>query len=555
MSHIEKLLEQMIDHRKRVVMQVSGVPQRALLAVGYGSAPSHPDISEDPIKPAGWIAWMEERARHSTLLGVLYENMTPWGREKKRIESEQMRMAQEKSRKLNEAEILERDLIIDAVAWTDQDKEVLDRIDTGLINSLVNKGYFDQVPNIINRSIDLFGGSPSAIVPMEAQGIVRMNSDRMGDYFSAFPEGTQGKALLAKQWSRGEVPDRQEHVYSVYMRWFILLHETTHCLYGKPSSPFDPTPGVLDEETVGLVNRWIVGGLGTAGAAARELLDENHSDVYAVMLLLEQTDHDPVARKVVNDILEVRRKGQQEADRELIEQKDWPEKGGIVDTHCTCWALERAMENVDQWRGASPERLREMARRYASDGFVDLVDPKRTLMGENVGKLTLERVVPGSLKQKDLTKLIVMMAYSYSLNGHPERWLEKQDKTHPLHAMVRQSWEEFFPKLRQLLAQDLKEDRYPGLTVADAVRRNLHEGIEKVVDLIKNSPLPINDTNSQAYQFVETQSRKTGKDLIQRIERQLGGMEARSGTKISPGEFSPQTGIDKKPTWGCRMNL
>ena len=554
MNNIEKLLGQMVDHRKRVVMQVSGVPAQALLAVGYGDNTSHLDIGEDLRKPAAMVSWIEERAKQSTLLGVLYESMTPWGRERKRIEAEQLRMAQEKSKKLNEAEILERDLIIDVVAWTDQDKSTLDSVDTELIENLVSKGYFDRIPEIINRPLDLFEGSPSAITPMGTQGIVRMNSDRMGDFFSAFPKGTQKRAQVARNWAEGGAPDEQSHIRNVYMRWFILFHEITHCMYGHPSTPFDPTPGMLDEDTIDLVNRWVVGSLGTSGVVARDLLNENHSDVYAIMLLLEMTDHDPIAMEVVAEVLESRIRGQDRTDGELIEQRNNMEKGKMPDPHCTCWALKRALEDVEKWKGAPPDKLREMARRYASDGLVDLIDPKRTLVGKMVGQLTLERIVPGPLDPKDMTKLMVMMTYSYSLNGQPEKWLQEQDKSHPIHPLVSQSWNELLPKLRKLLAQDLKEERYPGATVADAVRRNLPEGIEKVADLIKATSLPINDIKSEAYQSVNAKSEQAGRELLARIERQMGipKTATKPKTKINTWEFGSQSEHEKSQVNGLK---
>jgi hypothetical protein len=247
---------------------------------------------------------------------------------------------------------------------TEETRALLESVDRKLVDRLVNAGYFEQTPNLMDVDMEGYGRS-QARAAIDDAGWVMLKSSRQGDVLEMAVEN----------------PKNQNDVKRSLARWSTLLHEVAHCEFAQIAEPFQPSRGQLDQKTVEALNRWTMGRVVGDNKLYRTLLNESFADVYSAMLLVEATQGSDEGMAVVKQVIHKRTVDQ------AHNEKSWLNGEWMLGVHNTTQALERMMEDMPNWRGLGPIDLRQRALAIASDGFMDSIDPKRhTAEGFPVGQ-------------------------------------------------------------------------------------------------------------------------------------------------------------------------
>lgn len=537
---VEQLISIMLEHRKGIVRQVAGVPRHAALALAQ--ARGGVGLTQEQLEPstqANWVkAYLRQMAEKSTLVERLYQ-ATSWGREDEQARSEKHKQAKALEQMRRQLEDT-RDLMLgQVVSFAPQDQERLELVDRKILNNMRQKGYFDVVPTIAQHGHYGLDAYPWALPIHGNKGKIFMVSDRFGDFPSQLPETREEQVILAEQWEKGDTPTDEEHIRQIYRRWFVLFHETAHCQYGVPKAPFQPTYGTVSPSIINLINDYCVGALACSDENCQNLLNENHSDVYATMLVLEASGHDPLAYEAVEHFLRERIADQATTDKELIKAHEKGKLRGFPDHHCTQWAMARVLDNVSHWKGKDPQTLRQLAITYASDGLVDFLaredDPR-------LGQIIRHRFFPEGANTKTLNKTLMWLVSCYCQNGDVQGWFEQQDKNHPVYPIIKQSWDKLRPQLRTILAKEMEHAPWVGATIADGMKHLITESFQQVSELMERMNLPTNDVNSRAFIALNRQAQHAGEMMAhERSFRTVSQIQAwdtpghRPAPKISTG--------------------
>ena len=470
---VPQLLAEMLAHRGRVVRQIAGAPVAAMNAAMLQSqtnltAPA-PVFAAEP-SSAGLRRWLDTAAEQSFVLRGVYETIVPWGREnaQRRKEEEQ---AQQRERSL--VEQVKEAHVRSAMEVTPEDLAFLDQSDHALLAGLVKRGYLKLMPHHKNVTALELPRGPTAFPLHGTAGHVRLVGDRLGNYYDALPFDSKNQKDLADQLHQGAAPGRlADDVHQVYTRWYILLHEAAHCDYRHFSAPFEPTPGILPQAQCDALNRWVTGSARVTSSDAATLLNENHSDVLSSMLLLEATNHDPKAYQALEERVAERQQTREERERYTLASlsRGAALGGQFACVHSTDLAMRRALDRVEEWKGKPPEELRALARRYASDGLLDLVSPTRTLDGKLIGAVLAANMLPPEPQQSTLMDHLMDMVLAYAHGGDPLGWLKEQ-ADHPVAAVLTNAWESALPALRKTLSQPLPNHPDVTMTLGEACRR------------------------------------------------------------------------------------
>ena len=469
---VPKLLTEMLAHRGRVVRQIAGAP---LAAMNAALAQSHvlPGNSLTGVEasPSPWLRqWLDTAAQKSFFWKDIYETFLPWGQDNARRRHAQER-AERQTRSLIER--LKEDRAQSVMAMTLEDTAFLDKTDRELLSVMVRQGYLQAMPHHRNlRSLDLTSGPVAYSMP-GAPGHTRLVGDRLGDFYNSLPLSAEGQKALADKVSQGHAPvSLTDHVHQVYTRWYILFHEVAHCEFRRLEEPFQPTPGAITPDQCRALNRWVTGSARVTSLDAATLLNENHSDVLASMLLLEATNHDPRAIRALRARIEERRETRKKGDITTIDAlgKGVVLGGRFACVHASEWAMERVLNNVSEWKGKPPEQIRALALRYASDGLLDFVHPERTLAGKPIGAILAANLLPPIPQVSALLEHLEAMVMSYAHGGDPVGWLKAQPD-HPATDVLAQAWSHALPVVRKSLSEDLPGNHGLPITVGDGLRR------------------------------------------------------------------------------------
>ena len=470
---VPQLLAQMLAHRGRVVRQIAGAPVAAMNAALAQPQPRlaspPPVFATAPAEP-GLRRWLDAAAEQSFVLRGLYEALVPWGREKvqRRKEEEQ---AQQREQSL--VEQVKEAHVRSAMEVTPEDIAFLDQSDRALLSGLVKRGYLKAMPHHKNVTALELPRGPTAFPLHGTAGHVRLVGDRLGNYYDALPFDSKNQKDLADQLQKGVVPGPlADGAHQVYTRWYILLHEAAHCDFRHFRAPFEPTPGTLPQAQCDAINRWLTGSARVTSSDAATLLNENHSDVLSSMLLLEATNHDPKAYQALEARLAERQQTREEGERYTLTSlsRGAALGGQFACVHSTDWAMRRALDRVEEWKGKPPEEVRALARRYASDGLLDLISPTRTLDGKGVGAILAANMLPPEPQQSALMGHLMDMVLAYAHGGDPLGWLKEQ-ADHPVAEVLTHAWETALPSLRKTLSQPLPNHPDVTMTLGEACRR------------------------------------------------------------------------------------
>lgn len=467
---VAPLLQALVDHRQTVVRQLSGIPMASLKAAMEKQVP----LPEVPAVPVSALrAWVETQVEPRFFLRTMYEALTPWGREAL-LQKERQDL---KQRQENQVRSLAEHLGIvqmgEASVLPMEEAAFLNANDKALIKALVDRGYFSAMPHNRNVGRREGHGGPLAYPMPGLAGQTVMVSDRLGDYFDGMPTNSHQLWDTVNDANKGLYPDCFiNHEEQIYTRWFVLLHETAHCQFQHITHPFAPSEGRVSPEQAAALDRWLVGPLAVGSRNGRTLLDENHSDVLAAMLLLEATGHDPKALQALQRRLKDRRIVREQADKETLEAIGQGRSlaGQFACVHATDFALERTLADVKEWKGSSPERLRALACQYASDGLLDFLDASRQVpTGENVGTALANNFLPPEPQEGAFFDHLTKMVWSYAFGGKPLESLDHQSNP-AMAAVLAALWEEVLPSLRKELSKDMPNAHVPGQTIGGALR-------------------------------------------------------------------------------------
>lgn len=281
--------------------------------------------------------------------------------------------------------------------------------DNTLLQRLVDQGYLTSMPNIIDGSRYEVANFATPLL-----NDVVIASNRLGDV----------RELLTSKGMSNETKAR------LYRRWGVLLHEAAHCQSAYTANPFQPSEGALPEAAVAAINRWSVGRV-AANMDMHRCMEEGFADCYGVMLLLRASDFDPEAMKVAQDTLTARRRIREEEEARWSTAAPSGRPANQLGVHYTDMALERVLANVDAWKTLPPSELAQQAFTYASDGLLELVDPKRVNdQGIPVG-LSRRRLL-ADIKVDNLTYYGALMVGASKFTGQDiPAWQMQQLQEHP----------------------------------------------------------------------------------------------------------------------------
>ena len=159
----------------------------------------------------------------------------------------------------------------------------------------------------------------------------------------------------------------KDQVDPVLMRWFILLHEASHCVFDVQPQKLQTSS--LPTEQQDALNAWVFNTV-FRGFLYR-CLNEAFADTYAVMMMLQQDKQSARVQKIAMDIQAVRHHLAQE-ENDDFEAKQSKNKNAKPSVYLACEAsLVRALGTQDQWIGLEPTQLLQQALQCASDGLMD----------------------------------------------------------------------------------------------------------------------------------------------------------------------------------------
>lgn len=473
LPEVTELLSQMMAHRGRVVRQIAGAPRAAMsaaLSQSHAAPLASLTDAQVPKSRPRLRQWLEKSVSSSFFLKTVYESVTPWGREDLR-HRETVEAFERQVRERQET--LKEERARSAMATTREDLKFLDQTDRQLMAAMVRKGYFTVQPTIRNLQMADSDLGPMAYALPGSDGLIYLVGDKLGDYYDGLPRGPRAQKELADRVSEGELPmGLKEHDHQVYTRWYVLFHEVAHCEFRHLLAPFEPTPGSMPTSQRDAINNWITGPLRVTSNDAATLLNENHSDALATMLLLEATGHNPKAYAAIQARIDERRQTREQAERYTLScvAKGAELGGRMACVHATDWAMERVLTNVNEWRGQPPKALRALARRYASDGLLDFLDTERHLDGKPIGAILAANVIPPEPQRQALLNHLGLMALSYVHGGEPTGWL-KEHPHHPAARVIQDAWRAALPAVRKLLAEPSHSFPEAGHTLADGCRK------------------------------------------------------------------------------------
>lgn len=227
-----------------------------------------------------------------------------------------------------------------AQAWHQLDQE--------LLTSLSNQGFLTHHPHLTtamgsSQRVGVVGGRAMWTAPNHP-GFVVLQTDRSGAI-----------AVMSND---------DEHHTKVFSRWFTLLHECAHLEWARQPEVFTPTPDNalaphLTDEVVDRLRRWSL--KPAAMSFPAQFLSEGFAESYGMMMLLTQQNFSEKALDFAQNNL-------------LFRQQALHDKHPSPHVACAL-ALFKCLENIDEWKDLSPEKMREKALQYASNAYVEWGNP------------------------------------------------------------------------------------------------------------------------------------------------------------------------------------
>lgn len=347
------------------------------------------------------------------------------------------------------------------VTKTPGERAFLEATDQLLLNLLEEEGFLTTAPQVIQDD---------------------------GNYnlpgCAAIQEGGSARRILMVSDERGNHPHvvTEPGKKSALDRCRVLLHEAAHCEFDRFRAPFQPEDNDLPIEAIDAFNHWVFKPFFAHREDHRSVLEESFCDCYGGMMLLKVTNFDLEAFAILQSLIEKR-----QSRREEVEAKVNPDRCrkawrllSPMPTHSTDFALRRMMEDVDNWKDLTPQQMQDKAKAYASDGFMDVINPERlNSRGARVGEYFRDGVINPSLGREDMMSLLSFNAYLFTViglagmegNEIPTRqWLDTHLHSHPMQETTLRTLAELLPQCRDFY-------QAAGPNFVEALRRNQPEAV------------------------------------------------------------------------------
>ena len=340
------------------------------------------------------------------------------------------------------------------------DRMFLQQVDLSLLTSLCEQGFFSEVPGVIQDDGGYNIAGCTMLKDYASYGRIVMVSDELG-----------GTARLLSSVS---VPGRQ----SALGRCFSLLHEAAHCEFGLLSAPFQPQDNLVPDPVIDAFNSWVFRRFINNREDHVAVLEESFCDCYSLMVLLKSTGFDQDTKDVASAICCVRKTRREDRERKISTR---PSSYRLLDpmpSHGTDFAIEKMLAGIDSWKDLDPKSMKEKAKAYASDGFLDLIDPDRlSVRGRRVGEFFRAGVANPSLGEKTPRSLLTRCAdllFVVGFAGHEgnehrtRQWINDHLSDHPLRPLAIQALDDLLPSCQSFFAtkgpeySDARERDHPG---------------------------------------------------------------------------------------------
>jgi len=158
-----------------------------------------------------------------------------------------------------------------------------------------------------------------------------------------------------------------------WAHWGTLLHEAGHAVFARLAHPFqtDRLPAVVVDD----LNTFLLGPTADSRNYFARVFNETFADVYGAMLLDRIGPTSAGAQAELAQLVTGRRQMREhDADPALAQRQVVLSLPQLTDR-----ALTRALADRSAWQHLTGDALVGAAQRYASDGWLDLVLPGRSL--------------------------------------------------------------------------------------------------------------------------------------------------------------------------------
>lgn len=228
------------------------------------------------------------------------------------------------------------------------------------LKNLEQKGYFKQNPNIQFKSIRNKLGlrrMPGLFLRSmvgKTEGNIIISSEKNAEF------------VLSNQFTRGKDKSTENrHALNAYALVAVVMHEATHAKIFQEGIVFQSP--LLDEKTIKLMNNWMAP---YQTGSLQKFYHEMMADTYASMILLKESQFDPMAWEACQALLSMREKGSSSWLMKKLEKK-----GTALDPHTTQLVLKKVLEEKDAWKDLSPDALFSKAQEYATNGMLEIISP------------------------------------------------------------------------------------------------------------------------------------------------------------------------------------
>lgn len=519
---IESLMEEMIDHRRRVVRQISGVPYAAVKAAGMSmdeankmglladstSSKSPYDQAQGRQAPSavGFSKWLSL----SRQVAATFRRELLLARSEKKLRKFHHEMVNQASQTMTPSE---------------QDLEFLTSVDERLMHEMVSRGFISRVPEIesLDTSTDAMG--PHALLGNSAAGKVRMLSDVLGDVTDTLPDAPESKANVA--YAADNVFSSMNHGVKTLDRWFTLFHEAAHCEYAVAAQRFTPSPDKMDAQAAQDMNDWAFGFLGPSSRDTKILLDEANADARAAIMLLEVTNHAPESREVLERWHHRRSLARQQNEAALAQylsenpgsDPEFLDRYGANDG-----VLRKVLDSAEQWRGLPPATLKQKASEMASDSVLEFLDiDRKSPDGQPVGLMYSMFVSSQSIQDSRYARALAANLWLGQTGYAPatSEWLSNSDTPALLMTNVKVVQDALAPKFEEVLDSPVP-DQYRSETIRtfrDAAalpsdQKPKEELWEKLMGVAHSHVAEPDSPESQAFKKVEAEAARASENIM-----------------------------------------
>lgn len=172
-------------------------------------------------------------------------------------------------------------------------------------------------------------------------------------------------------------------------RQMSLLHEAGHCLLGSIQNPLRGTG--LPQEAEQALNQWVLGPNAVKNPFGAQF-NESGADCLGLMEMLAQNHFSPASIDHLNAWYAQRRAARLKQE---FAGQSWND-----DPHATDFAIKHLIDHLDEVRHADPSDYKNMALTFASQGFIDWLNPSRSVKAapgapDTAGPEALEALIDG----------------------------------------------------------------------------------------------------------------------------------------------------------------